>query len=372
MYFSEAVGIENPEDHDWFDPILEVDTQLFVDPFLIFSDEDPQWSQAHDEMMDYFHNAFELLARSGLKRSHQFYKRTLALMEAPEPVEFRLGFAAKSTKGSGNGPGIATLIVEAMAEAINRGLQDIRHFEELGILVEGIGRDRISDITCNLLKPKFIAYTQTVSHSLGVPMQIASVPHSHFDVLRSRWITKEHLLPVDPTTTKPVILLPKRFLRELPTLNSSEWYDFLDSTLREDLNLQISTSVRKQDVIAAARKSPEAIRRWIEGQEGRRPKPYDTDADPKLLVKWQKHALDATGRMPSFEKREITSSADMLAFVHEVIIRFNHWVEHDRGWRLFWKNASNEDSIPEPNMQLLFMGIVQHYCDAMGVLWTEK
>jgi hypothetical protein len=35
VYFSELFQIDQPEQYDWFDPILELDTLLFVDPFLI-------------------------------------------------------------------------------------------------------------------------------------------------------------------------------------------------------------------------------------------------------------------------------------------------------------------------------------------------
>ena len=147
-------------DYEWFDPILEIDTPPFVDPFNIFADHDESWRQAHDTIIDHFHSAFETLAQSGMRRTHQLYQRVLTLMESPEPPEFRLGYASKSADGSGTGPGLARLIVGAMGEAIARGLEDMRHFEELGILVGGINRDRISDITCNLLKPRLITYTQ--------------------------------------------------------------------------------------------------------------------------------------------------------------------------------------------------------------------
>jgi len=35
MRFSEAFGVVRGQGDDWFDPVLERDTRLFVDPFLI-------------------------------------------------------------------------------------------------------------------------------------------------------------------------------------------------------------------------------------------------------------------------------------------------------------------------------------------------
>ena len=39
MLATEYFGISRGEEDDWFDTILDVDTELFVDPFLIFKEE---------------------------------------------------------------------------------------------------------------------------------------------------------------------------------------------------------------------------------------------------------------------------------------------------------------------------------------------
>src|SRR5690348_4522281 len=121
MYFSDAFRISNPDQYEWFNPILERDSLLFVDPFSIFADTDESWQRSHDGIIDYFHNAFEILAKSDLRERHQFYQRTLVLMEFPEPKEFRLGYASDAD-GSGTGRGLAKLVVEAMVQAIRNGL----------------------------------------------------------------------------------------------------------------------------------------------------------------------------------------------------------------------------------------------------------
>src|SRR5271157_2532114 len=43
---------------DWFDPILDADTELFVDPFLIFKESKGFWSSAHKRLIDHFDRAF--------------------------------------------------------------------------------------------------------------------------------------------------------------------------------------------------------------------------------------------------------------------------------------------------------------------------
>jgi hypothetical protein len=372
MYFSELFDIEYKSEYDWFNPILEKDTLLFVDPFLVFSDKDETWRHSYDEIMRHFQSSFDLLARSKLNPKHQLYKRALALMEFPEPHEFRLGFASKNAAGSGNGPGLAAKVVEAMSQAIKRGIQDIEHFEELGILISGINRDRISDITCNLLKPHLIRYTQDICRSFGVPMQVREIKHSRFDEMRSRWVDDDFSVPVDPETGNAILLVPKRFLRELPTLSSAGWGEFLDSSLRDDLNLNISRNMKKEDIVALARKNPEVLREWIRHAEEQGSSPYDVDSDPMLHIQWQRLAREAVTQRADSEAPKISTADDLLLFAHSAIDHFKHWVEEKGGWRVFWRDVKTLKPVPETNMQLLFLGVLDHYCKRAGVILDRE
>jgi len=365
MYFSDLFDIDQPEQYDWFNPILELDTLLFVDPFLIFQDEGEGWAFAHDKIMDYFNRAFTLLAQSG-NRPGQILNRVHTLMLFPEPKEFRLGYTAKSADGAGAGKGLARKVVSAMSGAIARGLEDIRHFEELGIFVERFNRDRISDVVCNLLKPELIRYTQQVCLDLNIPTQEMNIKHGAFNELRQRWLASKCQVPVDPAG-KPILLVPKRFLDELPVLDARNWYDSLDTGLRDDFNLHISGKVKKADILKAAQSNINSYRRWIEREEEYRHAPYDVDVDPMLYVQWQRVATDAASSFPRREQRVINSEEEMLDFVQEVIGYVRHWAENEGGWRLFWRDVKEGKSIPESNMQILFLGMVSRYCEAVGV-----
>src|SRR5258708_40300508 len=98
-----------------------------------------------------------------------------------------------------------------MEEAIKRGLKDLKHFEELGILNEGIGPDRISDLTCTFLKSHFVGYTQAVCQRHGIEMAAQRIYASSFDDQRLRWNMAEVALPVNPANQRPLLLVPKRF-----------------------------------------------------------------------------------------------------------------------------------------------------------------
>ncbi|MFH5208606.1 hypothetical protein ACHIPZ_10400 [Antrihabitans sp. NCIMB 15449] len=363
MQFSEYFDIDTDEDDEWFDPILDTDTRLFVDPFLIFKESDGLWSTAHAELIEYFDRAFNLL--SGYEDSKQSlqYRRVVSLMKFPEPQEFCLGYVGTGTRGSGAGTGLAKQITEAMRQAIKRGLdKGMAHFEELGVLVERVNRDRISDITLSILKPKFIDYTQKIASELGIEVEPVEVTNSVYDAVRKRWVTGTFDLPRNPGSGKAILLVPKRFLRELPTLNPGDWYEYSETTLRDDMNLTVMENVDTQEIVRLARSRSDLIREWTMARETSPAKPYGVNRDVKGLHNWNMLAANIVSDHP-ISPQDGESIHD---FVGRMVAIFKHYIEHERGWPLLYNEDTGKPK-REESVQLLFKGIVQHYCRANGV-----
>jgi hypothetical protein len=152
MRFSESYNITRTDYDDWFDPSLTIDAKLFVDPLLML-EVGGVWKKAHDDLIAHFAFCYELIARSTGKDSLSA-RQALRLLAFPEPYEIGLGYSASSTKGSGSGDYFAQLMRDGIAVAIAHGLKVPEHIEEIGILNEGIGADRISDATVNVINLK--------------------------------------------------------------------------------------------------------------------------------------------------------------------------------------------------------------------------
>ncbi|ARW05750.1 hypothetical protein [Bacillus atrophaeus] len=87
----------------WFDPILDVDTKLFIDPFLLFSYSEKHFNNAHSKIIEFFNEAFLLAAKSSGVPSSLSYKKLISMLTFPEVEEICLGYTNKSTGGSGGG-----------------------------------------------------------------------------------------------------------------------------------------------------------------------------------------------------------------------------------------------------------------------------
>lgn len=365
MRFSEAFGITRTEQDDWFDPHLTVDTNLFIDPLLLL-ETGGEWAEGHKELIRFFSYCYELVAKGGDPNS-QSAKAALRLLSFPEPHEFCLGYTASGTRGAGTGTGFAQTMRDGIAVAISSGLNTPEHIEEIGILNEGIGADRISDVVANVLKHHFITYTQDVCNRHNVEMWIAKVRNAHVNLDGARWIADSPLLPLNPETGEPILLVPARILNELPTLNAEAWFQSsINADVRESLNLQIGKSVPKHKIVELARRHPERIRQWAREQTSRTDlKGYDVEADPLGVIHWDRNGTEYLLNNPPTQ-RDITTSEELYDLLDELIKDFKHYIEERRGWSQLWNEDKTEKK--EQAIQLAFLGMAEPYLRRFGVV----
>jgi hypothetical protein len=112
------------------------------------------------------------------------WKKAVELLRFGEVEEICLGYTGAGTSGLGSGTILARVIASALWEAIQAGLKEITHFEEVRILREGIGADRISDITAGLLRRRLAEYTEAVCQKHVVAVETVRYPRGHYDIPR--------------------------------------------------------------------------------------------------------------------------------------------------------------------------------------------
>lgn len=365
MLFSQHFQVTIADDDDWFDPILDADNELFVDPFLIFKEDIGFWADAHSRIIEHFDLCFQLIVQGHMNPKSLQYQKAVDLLAFPEPKELCLGYTQQGTSGAGSGRGFAESIAGLIAEAISRGIEDIRHFEELGILGAGIGADRISDIACTILKPKLIEYTQSVAITHGLPTERHIVRSGAYDDGRLRWSDATVDLPTNPFIGEPILLVPKRFLNRLPTLNAGDWWnDFRNEFLRTDINYEVLRNVDKATIIRFARSNPNFVREWTIRKEGEPTSSYNLADDPDGVYQWdpvsRAYVAEHHISLPTPQTEE-----EFFHVIESVIGQFKLFVEEQGGWYLLWDETKEKK---EHAVQLLFRGIAKHYCQANGVV----
>jgi hypothetical protein len=368
VQFTEQFSITRGAADDWFDPVLSLDTPLFIDPFLIYAAEQGNFVGSHAEIIQFFNAMFKMIAAANGDKNSLSYKKALADLRFPEVQDLCLGYTATGTCGSGSGKEIARDIAGALEEAIAAGLVRLSHFEEIGILREGIGPDRISDITAWLLRKRLMEYTQAVcERHPSIPTQEVRIGRAYYHFDLEVWASATARLPINPHNNKPVLLVPKAYIRELPTINTGGFWDYCMSheseALRNDFNRDVGKRVSKEDIIAVARRHPRVVEEYVQTVEKQTPKPYDLEADAKGLVSWAKPTQQYCAERPLV--REVRDAQELVQFVGAAVDEFRNFVEMHEGWRCLWrKDRTKKD---ERAAQMLLLGVITHYCKARGI-----
>lgn len=211
-------GILRSQDElDFAIPFIEEDIPLYVDPFMLWRSPSQQDRSLHTALLNAF-NHLGYLARNG--------KETQAvenLVAASECEEVGLGTSANRL-GKRISREKAESIISLFKRIPEYGRAGFRHIEEIQFFVDGVSKDRISDIACSFLKSFLIDFTIQQCEISGIPIESTDVSNVYDD--RTNTFEKQYglALPVHPSTGSPLIFVPKRWLRFVPWLNYDDYF----------------------------------------------------------------------------------------------------------------------------------------------------
>lgn len=365
--FSNYFELGDQSQAEWFDPFLNLDTELFVDPFLIYGNERDEFTGAHDEIIAFFRYIFEQIAESGGVATSAPYHRAVNNLTFREVEEACLGLTARGTAGAGSGLDLAKQIARAIWLAIQNGAEHLSHFEEVQIFGYGIGPDRISDATLRMILYRFAKYTERIVADLGVTVDEIEYPRSRFDCEKRLWLADSFRLPRNPHNGKPIFLVPKRYLRPFPTLNHEDFWRYCRESegiaLAEIFGSDIIGRMPKEEIVKIALESPALRERYVATQERAGGEPYDFESDPRGFIQW----FEATRSYIEAVKPKLgfSNADEFRTFVDQLIGIFQNFVENQGGWHLLWND--NETPKREDAAQRLFLGIVRSACEVNNV-----
>ncbi|TKJ31433.1 MAG: hypothetical protein CEE40_01195 [Chloroflexi bacterium B3_Chlor] len=211
---------------DFAIPLLEEDIPLYVDPFLLWKSPSQQDQALHTSLINAF-NQLNFLLKEGNKD-----RAVRDLVLTSECPEVGLGYS-RNRQGVRIGEKKASEILSLFESIPEYGQHGFRHFEEIQLYIDGISKDRVSDICCSFLKSFLIDFTIDQCEMLGIPLDDVVVS-SVYDYQDYSFLADERVrLPVSPESGKPIIFVPKRWLRFTPWINFDDY--FKDYCPRDDV-----------------------------------------------------------------------------------------------------------------------------------------
>ncbi len=160
LLFSEYFEIEEKslDNFGALNMCLDADLPLFIDPFLLFASEKPEYKKLHDEIVAHLIFLKELALKDGNSTNRNLFK-------FPEIKQNWLGLCKYGNKGKGLGEKFAKDSISAFngfySNFGDETISTTSHIEKLTLVGSGIGKDFISDFTTNLMLEYLLEYTQS-------------------------------------------------------------------------------------------------------------------------------------------------------------------------------------------------------------------
>jgi hypothetical protein len=200
-----------------------------------------------------------------------------------------------------------------MSSAVRTGF--LKSLEECELLVDGIGRDKISDLTTNVIRGHLAEYTKAQCDLLGILVQSTPVG-PYYSSEDGDW--KNEFLEVPVVRGMPLLLVPKAIVRLDPSYNHQRYYRQIVLSYLQAEHLNANTGlvktlkngkrvVRKKDIAATfpctkenlfrfSREHPDALQKYrdrLAALERQGPASIIENQDEELIAEALKQALSS-------------------------------------------------------------------------------
>lgn len=347
------------------DPVLGVDTRLFIDPSLLRQTETPELQSSYQRVVDHFSDVLLVVGSIGTQ-DDVFWRKADRLLTFPEVHGLCIGYATSAKGGSGMGPKIRAHLLKTIHQIVQAGVKDPALFEIVGAFEDNVGPDRISDMAAKIILADLVSFTQRVCSDLGIPMS-------------PQFLVKGQApedMPVNPVTGDAIILVPRDVLRDLPIADSYSDIAYVaqyNEVLRAELNAIIGTAwsrvtlARKKEALRNSfTKYPEILLEVLKEYKEAGRSLYDFKDDPSGETSWYRSAKQFSTAYPL--RLSLESPVDterVFSVVEKICEHFKALVEDNQLCKLLYEKSGNPKH--ESAAQLLFFGIAAAYCTANGI-----
>lgn len=369
IYFSDFFNVlpEKIDSYGAFNISLINDLPLFIDPFLLFNSEKSQYQILHESIVEYvrFLKSKSSLSLSPGALESWFY--------FPEVKQNWLGFS----KMGNNGRGLRKEFAKSLKTNLVTVFKDFgeetetgSHLGKLTLVKDGVGKDSISDFTCNLIAGYLAEFTAKFAKDNIDPKLLALFPIKKFsfNYKTQTWISKEFMLPrfgKDFVLLSPVDLLTKdeawinhqNFVEDFTRIVSS----VSNGQLRNQIDVYFTTvlpvDARKDELEIAIEKViakfPSILDYYVAYRESQSAQAVDLSIEKirqanKLFVEQLTifiNLLDSKTKFYGTKANSFDEGVARVSFLKDVI-------ENQDGYKLFYING--KPVTRESDLQIMF------------------
>lgn len=201
---------------DFVDIDPDRDTPLYVDPHLISVSQNPFAERCHSNLDGFFSYFLELM------RSKQEDEARRLFSCLHEPNETCFGVSSGSPSGRGIGRGQADKLFDSIKKsaAVRTGV--LEQLQDCAIFVPGIERDKVSDMTTNIIRNLLVEYTHHQCELHGIELRPDTPVGPLWDNENRQWAySRCDMLVIQG---RPILLVPKSIVSFANNYNLGKYH----------------------------------------------------------------------------------------------------------------------------------------------------
>jgi hypothetical protein len=228
MKISERFDLEaNQFTLDFVDIETDGDTRLFLDPSFIGLKKN-RWAESASRTIRSFFETFVDLYRAGQRED----ARAL-LQNLHEPNETCLGLSKGRPRGNAIGEGDGNKLFASIAQSRAMDTGIIEDLEDFRLFVRGIDKDKISDMTTNIIRRHLVSYTQEQAEIWGIPLTEGVATGPYWSSALRQWDADYTAMLV--IEDRPILLTPKSIVSYAKRYSAAKYHsNFVVEFLRNE------------------------------------------------------------------------------------------------------------------------------------------
>lgn len=220
---------------DFVDIDFTTDTPLFLDPFFLSKKTDNWSNQATLTLRNFFQRVIDLIRAGNENEAKELFDHL------HEPNTTCLGLSRGNPQGKGVGAGDTDKIYESLlrSRAIQSGL--IQDIEDNVLFVDNFGKDKLSDMTTNIITKHLIEYTQNQCRLHNIPL-LGGVSSGFFwNSIQGEWESEHTEMLV--INGRKILLVPKGIVSFCKAYVPDRYYNQFVLDFLQNENIRMNSAL---------------------------------------------------------------------------------------------------------------------------------
>ena len=236
MKVSEVLNLEkNQFELDFVDIDIDGDLPLFIDPIYISKANTPMVNKMYSTLNNFFEYLMDLINTENITEARNIF------MNLNEVNDIHLGLSKNESRGNGIGEKYQKKIFDNILNIAQKHEGLLNQIQDIKIFVQGIDRDRISDMVANIIKKELIEYTKQQCELNNIPLTPGVQTGFFWDTTSKSWENKlDDMLVRDG---KRIILVPRLIVSYAKEYTASKFVQHFALNYLQEQNIKDNTSL---------------------------------------------------------------------------------------------------------------------------------